>query len=139
MSRPSWDETWMAIAQVLARRATCLKRKLGAVVVSADNRHIVGLGYNGAPHGQPHCLDVGCMEIHGHCERCLHAEANALLKAGEFAQHATLYITGFPCLECARMIVQCQVREVVYGDDYEPTEHAAALLQSAGVVVRGLR
>ena len=85
--RPSWDEYFLGIADLVSKRSTCLRRRVGAVLVK--DRHILATGYNGAPSGLPHCLDIGCLlqqlnvpsgERHELC-RALHAEQNALIQA----------------------------------------------------------
>ncbi len=104
--RPGWDEYFMEIARVVAQRATCLRRKVGALVVR-DCR-ILSTGYNGAPSGLAHCLDSGCLrdrlsipsgERHELC-RGLHAEQNAIIQAavhGVTLKGGTIYITHQPC------------------------------------------
>ena len=77
--RPSWDEYFLGIAEVVSRRSTCLRAACGAVLV-VDGR-VASTGYNGAPSGEPHCSREGCAEIDGHCQRAVHAELNALLWA----------------------------------------------------------
>ena len=92
MIRPSWDEYFMEITHLVAKRSTCLRRQVGAVIVKDKN--ILATGYNGAPSGVSHCLDVGCLreklvipsgERHELC-RGLHAEQNAIVQA---AKHGT--------------------------------------------------
>ncbi len=143
MGRPSWDEYFMKIAQVVATRATCVRRKVGAVLVR--ERRILTTGYNGAPSGLPHCEDIGCLrdelnvpsgERHELC-RGLHAEMNALLQAaihGVRVEGATLYCTSSPCSVCAKMLINVGVKRVYTGGGY-PDELAAELLKDAGVEV----
>ncbi|MBW2174449.1 MAG: cytidine deaminase, partial [Deltaproteobacteria bacterium] len=87
MSRPSWKEYFMDIAVLVARRSTCRRRRVGAITVK--NKRILATGYNGAPSGLPHCLDIGCLreemeipsgERHELC-RGLHAEQNVIIQA----------------------------------------------------------
>lgn len=106
MARPSWDETWMDIALVIAKRAACTRSRVGAVVV-VDNKY-TWLGYNGVPAGKTHCTDGGCprgqmtfaeapaFSAYDNCE-ALHAEQNAMLRAGDRADGGTLYVTREPC------------------------------------------
>lgn len=92
MSRPDWDLYFIRIAKEIASRSTCPRAAVGAVVVR-DNR-IISTGYNGAPAGKPHCEDVGCLMIDGHCKRAIHAETNALALAARYGirlEGATLY------------------------------------------------
>jgi dCMP deaminase len=131
--RPAWDDYFMQIARDVATRATCLRRAVGAVIVR--DRRILTTGYNGAPMGQEHCLDVGCHLVGGHCIRCLHAEQNAIIQAAYFGVSTaggTLYCTHQPCNMCAKMIVNAGIRKVVIGGSY-PDEFALEVL-SAGAV-----
>ncbi|MCL0101218.1 cytidine/deoxycytidylate deaminase family protein, partial [Peptococcaceae bacterium] len=112
--RPSWDEYFMNITKVIASRSTCLRRKVGALLVK-DN-HILASGYNGAPSGLKHCLEIGCLreqqsipsgQRHELC-RGLHAEQNVLIQAavhGVAIEGATVYVTCQPCVLCAKMLI----------------------------------
>jgi len=143
--RPSWDEYFMRIAHMVAQRSTCLRRKVGAVLVK-DNR-IICQGYNGAPKGLPHCTDIGCClreelgvpsgQRHELC-RGLHAEQNCIIQAAVFGvstRGATLYTTTYPCAICAKIIINAEIHEVVYDADYED-ELAKELFEQASVKVR---
>jgi dCMP deaminase len=146
MGRPSFDEYFMKIAEVISSRSTCLRRSVGAVLVK-DN-HILATGYNGAPKGSPHCATVGCVrekmqvprgQRHELC-RGLHAEQNAIIQAAVFGvpvRGATLYITHFPCSVCAKMIVNAEIGEVVYRDAY-PDELSQGILKESNIKVRKL-
>ena len=132
--RPDWDEYFIGIAKAVATRATCLRRKYGAVITK-DNI-IVSTGYNGAPAGMKDCLEVGkCtrkeLQIpHGErYELChsVHAEANAIIRASvDELWGATMYIAGSdndkgeclsePCMMCKRMILNARIAKVVYSD-----------------------
>ena len=93
MERPSWDEYFMGITEKVSARATCPRATVGAVVVK-DNR-ILSTGYNGAPAGKPHCIDVGCQMVDDHCDRTIHAETNAVTQAARFGTSlngATMYM-----------------------------------------------
>lgn len=139
--RPSWDQYFMEIAHLVAGRSTCLRRKVGAVVVR-DNR-ILATGYNGAPSGLTHCLEAGCLreemgipsgERHELC-RGLHAEQNAIIQAAVYGipiGGATFYLTNQPCSLCAKMLANAGVKRVVYAGDY-PDELAEEILKEAGV------
>lgn len=131
----------MAVARVVSTRSTCLRRRVGAVIVK-ENR-ILATGYNGAPSGLAHCLDIGCLreekgvrsgERHELC-RGLHAEQNAILQAAVYGVSiagATLYTTHQPCVLCAKMLVQAGVERVVFGGDY-PDGLALSILSEAGI------
>jgi len=127
MPRPTWDEYFMEITHLVARRSTCLRRQVGAVLVKDKN--ILATGYNGAPSGIAHCLDVGCLreklgipsgERHELC-RGLHAEQNAIIQAAKHGTNidgATLYCTTMPCIICTKMIINAGIRKVIYGEGY---------------------
>ncbi|HWR38022.1 MAG TPA: cytidine/deoxycytidylate deaminase family protein [Patescibacteria group bacterium] len=139
--RPSWDEYFMEIAGVVAKRTTCLRRSVGAVIVK-DNRLLTS-GYNGAPQGLAHCREVGCRrevlqipsgERHELC-RGAHAEQNAIVQAachGVSIAGGTLYVTAHPCSACAKMIINAGIRRIVYGEGY-PDPLAVELIQQAGL------
>jgi dCMP deaminase len=140
--RPSWDEYFMRIARVVASRSTCLRRKVGAVLVK--DMRILATGYNGAPKGLPHCktclreeLGVPSGQRHELC-RGVHAEQNAIIQAAVFGvstKGAVLYTTTFPCIICAKMLINAEVEEIVYDSDYEDPE-SAKILKEAGVKMR---
>ena len=141
--RPDWDEYFLAIAEHVSRRSTCLRRSVGAILVK--DKRILTTGYNGAPTGLKHCLDLGCLrqqtnvpsgERHELC-RGLHAEQNAIIQAamhGVGVQGATLYCTNHPCVICAKMIINAGIVRVVFQDRY--TDRLAEdMLQEAGIQV----
>jgi len=141
--RPDWDEYFLDIAALVARRSTCLRRNVGAVLVR--ERRILSTGYNGAPTGLRHCLDIGCLRVqlqipsgerHELC-RGLHAEQNAIIQAalhGVGIAGATLYCTNQPCGICAKMIINAGIVHVVVRDGYSD-ELAAEILGEAGIQV----
>lgn len=145
--RPSWDEYFLEIASVVAGRSTCLRRRVGALLVK--EKRILTTGYNGAPTGLTHCLDVGCLRLeknipsgqrHELC-RGLHAEQNAIIQAalyGISVEGADLYCTHHPCSLCAKMLVNAGVRRIVLRDEY-PDELAQDILNEAGVRVEVLK
>ena len=125
--RPSWQEYFSEITRLVSTRSTCTRRRVGAILVK--NKRILATGYNGAPSGVPHCLDVGCLreelgvpsgERHELC-RGLHAEQNAILQAahhGVSIAGADLYCTNLPCVICTKMIINAGIRRVYYLDGY---------------------
>ncbi|RLG36462.1 MAG: cytidine deaminase [Candidatus Alkanophagales archaeon] len=138
--RISVDEYFMEIAKVVAKRSTCLRRQIGAVIVK--NKIIVSTGYNGAPRGLPHCIDIGCIrdelgiasgERHEVC-RGVHAEQNALIQAGRAAEGATLYVNAYPCKICAKLIINAGIKRVVVSGEYSDHE-GLELLKEAGINV----
>lgn len=132
--RPSWDETYMAIANEVAKRSTCKRAHVGAVITK--NNQILSTGYNGAPKGQPHCYEVGCLLEDGHCIRAVHAEMNAIVQC---AQHgtstagATLYVTHFPCQKCMPVIIQSGITAIVFHDAYRVHQYSLQLINAAGI------
>ncbi|MFO8082123.1 MAG: cytidine/deoxycytidylate deaminase family protein [Armatimonadota bacterium] len=140
--RPSWDEYFMQICRVVATRSTCLRRQVGAILVS--ERRILTTGYNGAPKGLKHCAELGgCYreqmnvpsgERQELC-RALHAEQNAIIQAavhGVKLENVTAYCTTMPCVTCAKMLINADVRRIVYEADY-PDELSRQMLAEAGV------
>lgn len=137
------DEYFIEIATTVAKRATCLRNKVGAVIVR-DNR-ILTTGYNGAPRGLAHCLDIGCIRkqqnipsgtMHEKC-RAVHAEQNAIIQAavhGVQTSGATLYCTHQPCILCTKMIINAGIRHVIYVNAY-PDPDSMGFFEEAGVVV----
>ncbi|MEM1575748.1 MAG: cytidine/deoxycytidylate deaminase family protein [Nitrososphaerota archaeon] len=144
LERPSIDEYFMEMAKLVSKRSTCLRRKVGAVLVK--DKRVLATGYNGAPKGLPHCSEVGCMrekldipagERQELC-RGLHAEQNCIIQAAVFGvstKGATLYTTHFPCSICAKMIINAEISEIVYEEDYDD-ELAKKLLKEANIKIR---
>jgi dCMP deaminase len=145
--RPTVDEYFMEIAEVVAKRSTCLRNHVGAVIVR--DKRILSTGYNGAPRNLEHCLDIGCMREqqniasgtrHEIC-RAVHAEQNAIIQSalhGVSIEDATLYCTHQPCILCAKMIINSKLKRVVFANNYPDTE-ALRFFESAGVEVRSFQ
>jgi dCMP deaminase len=109
----------MNIASVVASRATCDRKHVGAVIVR--DKTILSTGYNGSIRGMPHCSEVGHMMEDGHCVATIHAETNAVLQAaknGVSIDGATVYVTASPCWNCFKMITNAGIRRIVYGEFY---------------------
>ncbi|MCK4718595.1 MAG: cytidine/deoxycytidylate deaminase family protein [Thermoplasmata archaeon] len=144
MSRPSKDEYFMRMAFLASTRSTCLRRKVGAVIVK--HGHVLSTGYNGAPKGMDHCEVTGCLrekmgvpsgERHELC-RGLHAEQNAIIQAASFGVNISgskMYVTNHPCTVCSKMLINAGIEEVVYSEDYVD-ELAKKLLKDGGLKVR---
>lgn len=142
--RPSYDEYFMEMASVVSKRSTCLRRKVGAILVK--DRHILSTGYNGAPKGFRHCIDVGCVrqdmdirsgERHELC-RGLHAEQNAIIQAAVFGisiSGSVLYCTNTPCVVCVKMLINAGVKEIIYAGDY-PDELAKKMLEESHIKIK---
>ena len=142
-TRPTWDEYFLRIATEVARRSTCVRRQVGAIIVR--EKRILATGYNGAPQGLAHCAEIGCLreqrgvpsgERHELC-RGLHAEMNALLQAAKYGisiQGAVLYSTNTPCSLCAKMLINSGIVRVVAQGEY-PDPMAREMLDAAGICV----
>lgn len=147
MNRPSWDEYFMQMAELTAKRSTCLRRQVGAIIVK--DKHIIATGYNGAPKGLPHCDELGgCYrqklgvpsgERHELC-RALHAEQNAIIQAAVYGQSiegATIYVTHQPCVICAKMIINAGIKRIVVRNGY-PDELAQTMVNDANLEIEML-
>jgi dCMP deaminase len=129
MTRPTWDEYFMNIVHQLKKRSTCTRRQFGAIVVNGK-KEIISTGFNGVVRGAEHCEDIGCIKDnlgvesgmgHGICP-AVHAEQNALIQAGKEAEGATLYLNGFPCKICSRLIVNSGIKRLIMSGDYSDEE-----------------
>ena len=140
--RPGWDEYFMEIAQVVAKRSNCSRRQVAAVIVKEN--HLLSTGYNGTPRGVKNCFDGGCPRCAGHTPSgkgldeclCVHAEQNAICQAARYGvdvSGSTIYITISPCLTCAKLIINSGISEVVYGGDYVFLDTVKELFRQAGV------
>lgn len=141
--RPSWDEYFMQMAELVRSRSSCMRRGVGAVIVK-DNR-VIASGYNGAPKGIAHCEETGCLrqqmnvpsgQRHELC-RGLHAEQNAIIQAaclGVPIEGATLYCTTQPCVICTKMLINAGIKRVVISESY-PDELAEKMIKEAGIQV----
>jgi len=146
-SRPNWDEYFLSIAKLVSKRSTCLRRKVGAVLVK--NKRILATGYNGAPSNIKHCKITGCLreklkipsgERHELC-RGLHAEQNAFLQAalhGVSVEAGKIYATNQPCIICVKMLINAGIKEIVIADRY-PDKIARDFLKEARIKVRVLK
>jgi dCMP deaminase len=139
--RPDLDTYFMEIAQVVAKRSTCLHRQVGAVLVK--DKRILTTGYNGAPAGLPHCLETGCARaeyasgIRPDLCRAIHAEENALIQSALFGIStvgATLYCTLQPCAHCAKLLVNAKIDRIIYRALY-PDSGGLDILKQAGIEV----
>ena len=142
ITRPTWDEYFVAITRQVATRSTCLRRKVGAIIVK--DKRILTTGYNGAPMRVKNCIEIGmCLreemgvpsgERHEIC-RGLHAEQNAILQSAYYGvqiRDSVIYSTNQPCALCAKMIINSGIRKIYYFEDY-PDPLAIELLVEAGV------
>jgi dCMP deaminase len=145
-NRPSWDKYFMDIAKLTGKRSTCLRRTVGAVLVK--NKEIISTGYNGAPKGMSHCYDLGgCLREklqvpsgqRAEICRAVHAEQNCITQAAFFGvpvDGATLYSTTYPCVICAKLLINAGIKEIVLGGiDYDD-ELSKKMLQESGIKIR---
>ena len=135
IDRPNWNTYFMEIARVVATRATCPRKSVGAVLTDQHNC-IISTGYNGAPSKATQCDERGCdLDENGHCSRTLHAECNALLHADSArVSGGRLYIWGYtPCLSCAKMVVTSGIHRVFATEIYD--RRAVAFLEKNNVKV----
>ena len=138
----TWDEYFMSLAHLSGMRSKDPNTQVGACIVN-ERKRIVGIGYNGLPYGcnddeYPWERDGGFLDTK--YAYVVHAELNAILNATESLQNCTIYVSLFPCNECAKAIIQSGIKEVVYeSDKYRDTDSAKAsrkMLNSAGVKLR---
>ena len=141
MERPSWDEYFMDITRLVARRSTCMRRQVGAVMVKDKN--ILATGYNGTPSGITHCDVTGCLreqlkvpsgERHELC-RGLHAEQNAIIQAARHGVNiadAVLYCTDSPCIICTKMLINAGIQKVIYLKGYAD-QLSMEMLEESGI------
>jgi dCMP deaminase len=141
--RPSWDEYFMKITEMVGSRGSCDRGRAGCVITR--DRRIVSTGYVGSPTGLPHCDEVG-HELHTvtntdgttskHCIRTIHAEQNAICEAARMGislDRGTLYCKMTPCYTCAKMIINTGIQRVVCAQDYHGGERSKEIFKEAGV------
>lgn len=141
MQRPSWNQYFMQITELVATRSTCLRRQVGAVLVK--NKNILATGYNGVPSGITHCDVTGCLrdqlkvpsgERHELC-RGLHAEQNAIIQSARHGiniEESILYCTDSPCIICSKMLINAGIQEVIFQRGY-PDQLSLQMLEEAGI------
>ncbi|MBD3188611.1 cytidine deaminase [Candidatus Bathyarchaeota archaeon] len=148
--RISKDDYFMEIAHIVAKRSTCVRRKVGAVLVK-DN-HIISTGYNGAPSGMKHCTPETCLrniykvpsgERHELC-RGVHAEVNCIIQAATHGTaiqgKTTLYTTTFPCMSCLKLLLNAKIRRIMYAGDYKmDNAMKQELLDEAGIEIERIQ
>ncbi len=143
--KPSWDEYFMELAQVVKKRSNCLRRPYGCLIV-IDFR-IITTGYNGTPHGIKNCDEGGCerctkrekgiIKTHEYQESCIcvHAEQNAIIQAaylGVSTKGAAMYSTISPCSSCAKLIINAGIVKYIYHEIHHDSE-GINLLKKAGI------
>ena len=146
MERPNWDEYFMRMAELASERSTCLRRSVGSVLVK--DRRVLATGYNGAPKGLQHCDEAGCLrEIedvpsgkrHEIC-RGVHAEQNLIAQAsvhGVKSEKAVVYCTTYPCVICAKLLINSGVKKIYYKCGYDD-KLAKEILKQSDVICKKL-
>ena len=117
--RVSWKDYFMNIAREVATRSTCDRKHVGTVIVR--EKTILSTGYNGSIKGLPHCDEVGCEMVDGHCVRTTHAEANAIVQAaknGIQISQSEIYVTASPCYDCFKLIANAGIKIIYYDEFY---------------------
>lgn len=141
MSRPDWPQYFFNIAETVASRSTCLRRKVGAVAVELDTHRIIGTGYNGAPSGLVHCTKDTCIRIAKQIPsgtqldicKAIHAEANLVITLGSKLKNNIVYCTTQPCISCLKLLMGTGIYQISWKHPYND-EYAQQLMQEYGVV-----
>jgi len=134
--RLNWDEYFMSIALLGAQRSPCKRLHVGSVIVK--NNHVISMGYNGYIPGAPHISRVK----DEHEQSIIHSEVNALAdcaKRGSSLKDSKIYITHYPCINCFHLIAACEIKEVIYLNDYKNDPIVEELASDSGITVRKLK
>ncbi|HHL0582393.1 TPA: cytidine/deoxycytidylate deaminase family protein [Streptococcus agalactiae] len=134
MNRLSWEDYFMANAELISKRSTCDRAFVGAVLVK--NNRIIATGYNGGVSETDNCNEVRHYMEDGHCIRTVHAEMNALIqcaKEGISTNNTEIYVTHFPCINCTKALLQAGVKKITYKANYRPHPFAIELMEAKGV------
>jgi dCMP deaminase len=132
MERPSWDDIWISFAELISQRSINQKFKVGAVVVTSDNTQVLSIGYNGDYKGGPNIIESEEPGQSG----LIHAEVNALIKMDyNNPKGKKMYVSLSPCLDCAKLILNSDIKEVIYKNEYRNCD-GINLLKSNGIVIR---
>lgn len=132
--RLSWEDYFMANAELIAKRSTCDRAFVGAVLVR--QKRIIATGYNGGVAATDNCNEVGHEMEDGHCIRTVHAEMNALIqcaKEGLSTDGTEIYVTHFPCVNCTKALLQAGIKKITYKESYRPHPFAIKLMKQRGV------
>lgn len=136
ITRPSIDEYFLLMSQLVGTRSTCARRRVGCVLVNEYN-HVIATGYNGVAAGVPHCIDKHCPGAdlpsgQGlHLCQAIHAEQNAIMQCNDITKIAKAYITASPCIGCTRLLLGTSCKEVIFLEEY-PHNDAKDLWTSVG-------
>jgi len=140
-NRPSWDDYFMKIAELVATRSTCLRHDVGAVLVR--DKRILATGYNGSPPGMAHCLEIGCIRdelkipsgTRAEICRAVHAEQNAVVQCAAYgvsSKDSVIYCTHQPCTICTKVLITAGVKRIVYKEPY-PDKFAESLIKETKI------
>ena len=133
--RLNWDEYFMSIALLASQRSPCQRLHVGSVIVK--NNRLISMGYNGYIPGAPHISRVK----DDHEQSIIHSEINALAdcaKRGTSLKDSKIYVTHFPCINCFRSIAACEIKEVIYLEDYKNDQIVEQLALDSGIKLRKL-
>jgi len=133
--RLNWDEYFMSIALLASQRSPCQRLHVGSVIVK--NNRLISMGYNGFIPGAPHISRVK----DDHEQSIIHSEVNALAdcaKRGASLSGAKIYVTHYPCINCFRSIAACEIKEVIYLNDYKNDPIVEHLASDSGIIMRQL-
>jgi len=144
LERISKDQYFMKIAEVVSLRSTCIKRKVGAVLVK--DSYILSTGYNGAPSGFKHCTSDSCVRKNLKSgekpELCrgVHAEINCIIQAAihgtSIKGNTTIYTTTFPCMSCLKLIINAGIQRLVYKEGYNMENKVKEeLINESGIII----
>lgn len=122
--RISREQLHMITAMMWAERSVCKRNKVGVVITTADMRQVISFGYNGPARQLPH---ERCRAVEGACG-CIHAETNALVMARQCLEGCTIFTTVSPCLNCAQLIIQAGITQVMYMEPYRDCEEAMSIM-----------
>jgi dCMP deaminase len=136
-TRPEKDYTFMQMSMVLSEQSTCIRRKVGCILVDRHN-HIISEGYNGNAAGLPHCIESPCAGAylpHGeglHVCEAIHAEQNALIKCRDPKEVWICYVTTSPCMHCLKMLLNTDCKYIIYNEPYSDAKSVHELWARAG-------
>lgn len=133
--RLNWDEYFMSIALLASKRSPCSRLNVGSVIVK--NNRIISMGYNGYIPGAPHISRIE----NNHEQSIIHSEINAIsdcAKRGTSLKDSKIYITHYPCINCFRSIAACEIKEIIYLDDYNNNQIIQELANESNIIIKKL-
>jgi len=133
--RLNWDEYFMSIALLASKRSPCSRLNVGSVIIK--NNRIISMGYNGYIPGAPHISRIE----NNHEQSIIHSEINAIsdcAKRGTSLKDSKIYITHYPCINCFRSIAACEIKEIIYLDDYNNNSIVQELANESNIIIKKL-